>query len=125
MAHILVIDDEESIRRMLRVWLENEGHTVSEASNGEEGVRCYRAGTAELIITDLIMPDKEGIETIIELKEVNSGVKIIAISGGGRNTPTGYLDMAEHLGAVRTFNKPIRKQDLMAAVAELLSIPDS
>lgn len=121
MAHILIIDDEEQIRLMLRWWFENEGYTVTLAANGKEGIAAYQAKPADLIITDLIMPDKEGLETIIELKQANPEIKIIAISGGGRNTPHGYLEMAEQLGATKTFNKPIRKADLMAAVNQLLS----
>ncbi|MDY6904237.1 MAG: response regulator [Thermodesulfobacteriota bacterium] len=121
MAHILIIDDEDQIRMMLRHWFENEGYTVTVAANGEEGLERQRENPADLIITDLIMPEKEGIETIIELKDANPNIKIIAMSGGGRSNPHGYLDMARELGAVQTFHKPIRKAELLAAVNQFLS----
>lgn len=84
MTRILVIDDEPQVRAMLRQMLEREGYEVVEAEEGEEGMRRYREQPVDLVITDILMPQKEGIETIRALRRTNPGVKIIAISGGGR-----------------------------------------
>jgi CheY-like chemotaxis protein len=120
MTHILIIDDEQPIRLMLRKLFESEGYTVTEASNGMEGIESYRENPANLIITDLLMPEKEGLETIIELKKKNPAIKIIAMSGGGRNKPDKYLHMAKQLGAMQTFEKPIRKGELLRAIKNLI-----
>ena len=120
MAHILVIDDEPQIRSLIRVMLESEGHQVTDAADGKQGLRCHRERPADLVILDLIMPNKEGIETIIELKRECPDVKIIAISGGGRNKPEGYLLFAKELGATRTFTKPFRKAEFLAVIEHLL-----
>ena len=119
MARILIIDDDVQILDMLRQTLEREGFEVVDAPNGEEGIRLYREDPADLIITDIIMPEKEGIETIMELKRDFPDVKIIAISGGGRVDPEEYLHMAEKLGAKRTFAKPVEREDLLKAIQEL------
>lgn len=121
MARILIIDDDVHILRMLRQTLERKGYEVIEASNGKEGIRLYREEPADLIITDLIMPEKEGIETIKELRRDFPQLKIIAISGGGRIGPEVYLSMAKKLGAMRTFIKPIAREELLEAVRELLN----
>jgi YesN/AraC family two-component response regulator len=120
MAHILIIDDEQPIRLMLRKLFESEGYTVTEASDGIEGIKCYHENPADLIITDIIMPEKEGLETIIALKKENPDVKIIVMSGGGKHKQDVYLDMAKKLGAKQTFKKPIRKEELLRAVKELI-----
>lgn len=120
MAHILIIDDEQPIRLMLRKMLESEGYVVTEASNGAEGIKRYHENPADLIITDLIMPEKEGTETIMELKKENPAVKIIAMSGGGKNKPDGYLHTAKLLGAKQTFEKPVRKNELLEAIRQLI-----
>ncbi len=120
MARILVIEDDPQVLAMLRQTLEREGYEVIDASNGQEGIRLYREKSADLIITDLIMPEKEGIETIIELRRDFPQVKIIAISGGGRLGTEKYLQFAEELGAQRTFTKPIGRDELLGAVRELV-----
>ncbi len=120
MAHILIIDDEHQIRLMLRKLFESEGYKVTVASDGNEGIRRYHENPVDLIITDLIMPEKEGIETIWELKNKYPDVKIIAMSGGGKVKPEGYLHLAEQLGAIQTFSKPIRKEELLVAVKGLI-----
>jgi CheY-like chemotaxis protein len=105
---------------MLRQMLERAGYEVVEAPDGRAGVRLYRQEKADLIITDLIMPEKEGIETITELRRDFPDVKIIAISGGGRIAPEVYLRMARSLGALRTFTKPIERKEIIETVQELL-----
>ena len=120
MARILIIDDESQIRSMLRLMLERVGYEVIEAADGMEGIRQYRDNPADLIITDLIMPNKDGIGMIIELKKEFPQVKIIAMSGGGVNRPEGYLDGAKKLGAARTLTKPIDRDEMLIAVKETL-----
>ncbi|NLA75855.1 MAG: response regulator [Deltaproteobacteria bacterium] len=117
---ILIVDDEEQIRLALRRMLEKEGYTVREAENGDKAIRAHREKQADLIITDIIMPDKEGLGTIVELKSEFSGVKIFAMSGGGKNSPDQYLRMAKGLGVDRVFTKPFTREDMLSAVAEVL-----
>jgi CheY-like chemotaxis protein len=120
MERILIIDDEPQIRSMIRLMLERAGYTVLEASDGVEGIRCYRQTPADLIITDLIMPNQDGIGMMLELKKEFSSTKIIAMSGGGLNRPEGYLQGAQKLGAVCTLSKPINRQELLRAVKDAL-----
>ena len=120
MGHILVIDDDDQIRSMLRRVLEHEGYAVEEAADGLEGERTYRENPADLVITDIVMPNKEGIETIKDLVQEFPDVKIIATSGGGRMRPQPYLEIAEALGVDRVFAKPFDIKELLAAVKELL-----
>ena len=121
MARILIIDDESQIRSMLRLMLERVGYEIDEAPDGVEGIRLYRENPADLIITDLIMPNKDGIGMIIDLKKEFPKVKIIAMSGGGVNRPEGYLDGAKKLGATRTLTKPIDRDEMLKAVRETLN----
>lgn len=121
MIHILIIEDDAAVQEMLRKTLEREGYQVTTAANGRIGIREYHNQTFDVVITDLIMPEMEGLETIMSLKRENPQVKIIAMSGGGLNTPDEYLDIAMKLGAAKTFEKPLRRQVLLDAVAELTS----
>jgi CheY-like chemotaxis protein len=120
MARILVIDDESQIRSMLRLMLERAGYEVFEAPDGLEGIKSYRENPADLIISDLIMPNKDGIGMMIELKKEFPDVKIIAMSGGGLNKPEGYLEGAKKLGAEHTLTKPIDRTQLLRAVKDTL-----
>jgi CheY-like chemotaxis protein len=120
MNSILIIDDEATIRSMLRLILEREGYQVIEAPDGIEGIRHYRQQPTDLIITDLIMPNKDGIGMIIELKKEYPQINIIAMSGGGLNKPDGYLKGAKQLGAKYTLSKPIDREELLRAVKDTL-----
>ena len=120
MARILIIDDEPQIRSMLTLMLERDGFEVVEAPDGVEGIKVYRQNPADLIITDLIMPNKDGIGMIIELKKEFPDVKIIAMSGGGLNKPDGYLKGAKKLGASCTLTKPIDREEMLRAVRDIL-----
>ncbi len=120
MTRILVVDDEEPIRGLLRQAFEMNGYDVVEASNGSEAVRIFREDEIDLVITDIIMPNKEGLESIMDLKEIDPDVKIIAMSGGGRLEPHSYLQMASKFGAKKVFPKPLSITLLLAAVKELL-----
>lgn len=120
MACILVIDDDAYVRLMLRSVLEHEGYEVRDAGNGKEGEKCYRENPVDLVIMDIFMPEKEGLETIMDLKRDFPDVKIIAISGGGQIGPENYLNMAKDLGAMRIFLKPVERKELLKAIGELL-----
>ena len=121
MARILIIDDEDELRSMLRQMLEQTGHEVTEAVNGAEGIQLYEQDRPDLIITDIIMPEKEGVETIIALRRADPDLPIIAISGGGRLEATDFLTMTKKLGARRTLSKPFRRDQLLEAVGECLA----
>ena len=125
MAKILVIEDDEIVRGVIRRVLQSKGFDVLEASDGKQGVDVFREKSADLVITDIVMPNKEGLETIRDLRRLDPRVKIIAISGGGRNTPDDYLDVAEKFGAMRTFEKPFEWDDLIQAITELLGKSES
>jgi YesN/AraC family two-component response regulator len=121
MARILIIDDDNQFRVMLRIMLENAGYKdIEEAENGYIGMKLIRKNPFDLVITDIVMPDKEGIETIMELRRDFPAIKIIAMSGGGEIGPETYLEMAGHLGAGRTLEKPFQQPELVDAVRGLL-----
>jgi CheY-like chemotaxis protein len=120
MFRILVIDDEKDILLMLKKMLERAGYEVDIALNGLQGLRLFKQSAFDLVLTDIIMPDKEGIELIMELKKIYSGTRIIAMSGGGRLSAEGYLDMAKKLGADKVFQKPFSQLEMTRAVDELL-----
>jgi DNA-binding response OmpR family regulator len=120
MSKILVLDDEPSILLMIKKMLEKAGYEVIIASNGKEGMRLFDKEKPDMVITDIIMPEKEGLETIFELRRMYPDLKIIAISGGGRISPDGYLPGAKLLGANMVFQKPLVQKEFLAAVASLL-----
>ncbi|MEI8032753.1 MAG: response regulator [Chlorobiaceae bacterium] len=117
---ILVIDDDAAVRKFIGTTLKRANHTVLEAENGAEGLRVLlEERDIPVVITDLIMPEKEGVETIIEVKQLYPSIKILAISGGGKAGPENYLVLADALGANTTLKKPFSGQDLMRAVESL------
>jgi len=118
--HILVIDDEEPVRVVLRQMLEKEGYEVEEAQDGAVGMNLLHDHLYDLIITDLFMPEKEGIETMMEVRKCFPQVKIIAMSGGGRAGALDFLPMAESFGALRTLAKPFERKELLEAVRAVL-----
>lgn len=121
MALILVIDDEQMLRRTLRAILERAGHTVREAEDGNDGLSQLSAETPDLVITDIIMPNREGAEMIGEMRRLAPDLPIIAMSGGGSRGGEMFLTLAERLGASATLSKPIRQADLLAAVDACLT----
>ena len=122
MVHrVLLIDDDDLVRKILRRILEGADFEVVEAADGDEGIRSYEAEPIDVVVTDILMPKKEGIETIIELRRINPEVRIVAISGGGRNVGQQYLKMAGKLGADRILPKPVRPKELLDAVRDILS----
>lgn len=123
MERILIIDDEAAIREMLRQMLEREGFSVVTMPNGNGVLELQRKDPVDLVITDLIMPEKEGISTIKELKDHFPDLKIIAMTGGGRlgeQITETYLTMAKKLGATKTFSKPISRTKLLELIREVL-----
>jgi len=120
MKRILVIDDDIQMRQMLRQTLEKEGYEVVDAANGKEGVDLYRQAPTDLVITDIIMPEKEGVETIFELRHDFPNIKIIAISGGSRNFDAqDCLGYAKQVGVSFAFSKPFDMKELLGAISEL------
>jgi DNA-binding response OmpR family regulator len=122
MARILVIDDDHAIRLTLQVILVRDGHEVICASDGEEGIRAVASGAPQLIITDIIMPNKEGLEMIIQIRAHDTKTPILAMSGGGRIGNADFLKMALKVGANEILRKPFERQELNAAVRRLLAI---
>ncbi len=121
MARILVIDDDEALRQSIRRILEREGHVVEEAEDGRAGTRIVREASPDLVITDLIMPGQEGIETIIQLREEFPELKILAVSGGLSLDPEGPLKDAEALGADASLSKPFGVEEFLEVVRGLLA----
>ena len=120
MDSVLIIEDDEFVMNMLKQTFERAGYEVGTASNGRLGLELYRSRPFDVVITDLIMPDMEGIETISTLRRDDPDVRVIAISGGGRNSPEDYLYLAKKLGAARTFPKPVDRNELLEAVNDLM-----
>ncbi len=121
MARILVIDDEASIRTMLQQILERSGHEVAVATQRAEGLTLFQEHPVDLVITDIFMPEKEGIETILELRYQSSQTKIIAISGGGRAGNLDFLATAKNFGAHHTLAKPSERQEVLDPVNAVLA----
>lgn len=120
MARILIADDDQQVRVMLKMTLERAGYEVFEAEDGNEAVKKFKSEKPDLVVTDIVMPEKEGIETIMELRALDPNVQIIAISGGGRINPEDYLNWAKKFGVQKTFIKPVDRDLLLESVAELL-----
>lgn len=117
---VLIIDDDEQIRVLLEQMMHWAGFEVMVAENGKVAMQLQQQNPADLVITDLIMPEQEGLETISRLKKDYQGIKIIAISGGGRIGPEAYLPAALELGADKVFSKPFDVQEIVDAVREML-----
>ena len=122
MSVILIIDDDEKFRVMLRQMLERAGYKVVETSDGNAGLKIVNEIKIDLAIVDMIMPEKGGIKTIMELRRNLPDMKIIAISGGGRNRPETYLQPAKLAGAHCTFAKPLDQEEMLGAVKELILV---
>lgn len=124
MARILIIEDDTLTREWLESLLTRNGYHVDSAANGKEGVTLFLANPADLVITDIVMPEMDGIETITDLKRRQPALKVIAISGGDRrpeDVSRNYLHSAKLLGANRALQKPIENNEILDAVRDLLS----
>lgn len=120
MAKILLVEDDDLVRDMLAQVLERAAHEVESATNGEEATELLKHSEPDIMVTDIIMPKKSGITLISEVRDKHPRMEIIAISGGGRLDPTGYLDLSESLGATVSFEKPVDNTALLMAI-ELLA----
>lgn len=123
MARIIVIDDHYAMRQTIREILEDQGHEVLDAPEGESGIELQRRSLADLVITDIFMPHKEGMSTIRELCAEFPELPVVAMSGGSRDltAPEGFIDLARRFGARATLTKPFQIADLLAVVALALS----
>lgn len=121
MATILIIEDDDIMREMMTQALSDYGHSVSSAENGDQGLKLLDTKNVNLIITDILMPEKEGLETIIHIRQKYNKIPIIAVSGGGQINPGNYLDMAKQLGADYILQKPFPIKHLLELVKKCLS----
>ena len=119
MARVLILDDEEAVREVIRMVLEEDGHEVAEASNGVTGLEMFRAQPVDVVVTDLIMPKKDGIETIRDLRREFPNVKIVALSGRGGIQINANLARAKQVGADITILKPCEPCEILDAVRSL------
>ena len=118
---IILIDDDDEFRDMLSRMLERAGYRVRGAQNGKIGVRFFKEDPPDLVITDLFMPEQEGLETIRELIRLDPKIKIMAISGGCTSLGLDFLPFAEALGAVCIMPKPFSRKDILREIRELIS----
>ena len=123
MKKILIIDDDDLFRGMIKKLLEKAGYAVTEANDGQVGLKMMPELSPDLVITDILMPNMDGLETITALQKDDPNIKIIAISGGGRISSTCYLPLANTMGATRCFDKPFDNKEFLQAVKELLASP--
>jgi len=122
MPVILIIEDDRDLREMLRSALLRKDYTVLEADNGKEALINFKPGVTDLVVTDLLMPEEDGLKVIMQMREMKPEIKVIAISGGGKAGPGSYLDMAKALGADSVFPKPFSVNDLVNRIDDLLHI---
>lgn len=121
MPTILLIEDDELFRTTLAEALDSQGYTVFQATDGDEGLKMFKARPTDLVLTDIVMPNKEGIATVRELRRASSNLGIIAMSGGLAKDAPLYLLLAGGLGADRTLQKPFPLSVLLQAVKEVLA----
>lgn len=122
MPGILIVEDNLEVRTMLKVSLIRQKYTVFEADNGKEALAHFKPSLTDLVITDLIMPEEDGLKVIMRLREIKPSVKIIAISGGGKAGPASYLNLAKALGADAIYSKPFSVNDMIKRIEELIDI---
>ena len=120
MAHVLVVDDEDQMRKLIRLLLQQKGHTVVEASNGKKAIQHLQEAEIALVISDVVMPDMDGLELIREIRRTHQRIKILAISGAGREGPGLYLNIAEKFGADAILMKPFAPDQLIERVSALI-----
>lgn len=119
-SRVLIIDDEQGLRSTLCDMLEDEGYDVQSAADGDKGLDLLAEHDVDLVVTDILMPHKEGIETIAELRQKFPNVKIIAMSGGGRTRNLGFLEVAKKMGANAALAKPFTMDQFLKVVRETL-----
>ena len=124
MKRILIIDDEQIVLEVLRKILELEGYEVVTAANGDEGLELFSQKPFDLVITDMVMPEKDGLQTILDLRKETPDLAVIAMSGGGTISKERYLAVAGYLDGIITITKPFSLESITEAVAKLLSETD-
>ncbi|MGE5406796.1 MAG: response regulator [Methanosarcina sp.] len=125
MPGILLVEDDNELREMLKVSLVRHKFTVIDSANGRDAIVHFKPSIVDLIVTDLIMPEEDGLKVIMKIRELKPSVKIIAISGGGKAGPGSYLNLAKVLGADAVFSKPFSINDLIAKIYELLQCEET
>jgi CheY-like chemotaxis protein len=120
MPGVLLVEDDKELREMLKMSLKRKGFSVQEAENGKEAISHFKPLITDLVVTDLIMPEEDGIKVVIRLRELKPTIKIIAISGGGKIGPGSYLNLAKALGADAIYSKPFSIKDLVSKIEQLL-----
>jgi DNA-binding response OmpR family regulator len=125
MSVILIIEDDKELREMIKTALIRKDHVVLEAENGKEALIHFKPSVTDLVITDLIMPDEDGLKVIMKIREMKKGIKLIAISGGGKAGPGSYLNLAKALGADAIYPKPFSINDLISKIENLLKVEHS
>jgi len=120
MPGILIVEDDKELREMLKMSLLRNGFTVLEAENGKDAITHFKPLITDLVVTDLIMPEEDGLKVVIKLRELKPSIRIVAISGGGKVGPGSYLNLAKALGADATFSKPFSINDLISKIEQLL-----
>jgi CheY-like chemotaxis protein len=120
MPGVLLVEDDKELREMLKMSLLRNGFTVMEAENGKDAIVHFKPLITDLVVTDLIMPEEDGLKVVIKLRELKPSIKIIAISGGGKVGPGSYLNLAKALGADAIFSKPFSINDLISKIELLL-----
>jgi DNA-binding response OmpR family regulator len=120
MAGIMIVEDDNDLREMLRLSLLQRKYIIIEASTGKEAIAKFKPSIVDLVVTDIIMPDEDGLKVIMKLKEIKPNIRIIAISGGGKAGPGNYLNLARALGADEIFPKPFSVQSLLAKIDAIL-----
>jgi CheY-like chemotaxis protein len=121
MSGVLIVEDDKELREMISISLARRKHTVIEAINGKEAIIHFKPSITDLVVTDLIMPEEDGLKVIMKLKELKPSLKIIAISGGGKAGPGSYLNLAKALGADAIYSKPFSINELISKIEELLT----
>ena len=124
MARILVVDDEAAVRLMVIHALELDGHQIEQAADGNEALARFPVFRPQIVVTDILMPNKEGIETMVELRKLDKAVKIVAMSGGGRTRNLSFLDLARKFGADSVINKPFGLDQIRDTVRGVLAEPE-
>lgn len=120
MPGVLIVEDDKELREMLKMSLQRRGFAVQEAENGKEAISHFKPLLTDLVVTDLIMPEEDGLKVVIKLRELKPTIKIIAISGGGKVGPGSYLNLAKALGADAIYSKPFSIKDLIVKIEQLL-----
>ncbi|HCI56391.1 MAG TPA: response regulator [Bacteroidales bacterium] len=121
MAGIMIVEDQAEFREMLKEALLRRKYSIIVASDGKEAMLKFKASVVDLVVTDILMPEEDGLKVIMKLKEIKPGIKIIAISGGGKAGPGNYLNLAKALGADDILSKPFSLNTLISRIEELLN----